>query len=62
MCRHKDIDNGVFGLVSNDIHAQSLKHTGSDDLYLCVAALELLENSRDFNYETILVVKLLETE
>ena len=64
MCRHKDVDYGVFGLVSNDIHAQSLKHAGRDDLYLHlgVAALELIENSRNFNYEVVLVVKLFESE
>ena len=56
MCLYKDIDDGVFSLVPNDIHAQILKHAWRNDLYLGVTALELLENFWDFNNEVVFVI------
>ena len=60
VCLYENVGKGLNDLVAFDVNAHLLEHTRGDYLNLCIGSLKFPEDLRKFDYQSILVVKLLQ--
>ena len=60
MSLNEDVNRYFFDLVSPDAYAHGLEHAGTDDLYLRIGSLKLLQHFGEVEHKVLLVNRLFE--
>ena len=60
MSLNEDDDRYFFDLVAPDAYTHGLEHAGTDDLYLRIGSLKLLQHFGEVEHKVLLVNRLLE--
>ena len=60
MSLDEDVDRYFFDLVASDAYTHGLEHAGTNNLYLRIGSLKLLQHFWEVEHKVLLVVRLLE--